>query len=129
MCFPAALHSFLSAGTRNYHYTQQACLCRKHRKSRRLDDVAVTCRYEFQLETMKNGQIIDTFSLAEKSCFKFGRSPACDVVLEHPSSSRLHAVIQFREENGLPYLYDAASVHGVLINKRKIKPRAYVPLK
>lgn len=89
----------------------------------------MVCRSAFQLETMKNGQIIDTVSLAEKSCFKFGRSPGCDVVLEHPSASRLHAVIQFREDNGLPYLYDASSVHGVFINKRRIKPKVYAPLK
>lgn len=78
---------------------------------------------------MKNGQIIDTFDLAKKGCFKFGRSPACDVVLEHPSASRLHAVIQFRGENGQPYLYDAGSVHGVFVNKRRIKPKVYAPLK
>ena len=26
----------------------------------------------------------------------FGRHPSCDVVVEHPSTSRLHCVIQFR---------------------------------
>lgn len=84
---------------------------------------------EFQLETMKNGQIIASLDLSSKGSFKFGRMPECDVTLEHPSASRLHAVIQFKAQSGLPFLYDAASVHGTFVNKRKIAAKTYVPLK
>ncbi len=80
------------------------------------------------METMKNGQIIGEQDL-EASCCKFGRAPGCDVVLEHPSISRLHAVIQFGGPDGLPSLYDAGSVHGSFINKKRVKPNVYAPLK
>ena len=58
---------------------------------------------------------------------EFGR-PA-DVVVEHPSSSRLHAVVQFNSETGDAFLFDAGSAHGTLLNRRRIKPRVHVPLK
>lgn len=87
------------------------------------------CRYQFKLETLKGGQIIEQMALTKRSCFKFGRSPGCEVVLEHPSISRLHAVIQFKREDGLPYLYDAGSVHGTSLNKKRIKPKVYAPLR
>lgn len=86
-------------------------------------------RSQFQLETMKNGQIIGIMELQDQSCFKFGRIAACDVVLEHPSASRLHAVIQFKAESGMPFLYDAGSIHGTFVNKKKITPKTYLPLK
>ena len=80
------------------------------------------------METMKGGQIIGQQDL-ESSCVRFGRAPGCDVVLEHPSISRLHAVIQFRAADGLPSLYDAGSVHGTFVNKKRVKPKVYAPLK
>jgi len=80
------------------------------------------------METMKNGQVIGQQDL-ERSSFKFGRAPGCDVLLEHPSISRLHAVIQFRASDGLPSLFDAGSVHGSFINKKRVKPKVYAPLK
>ncbi len=52
-----------------------------------------------------------------------------DVVVEHPSSSRLHAVLQFNGETGDAFLYDAASAHGTLLNRRRIKSGVHVPLR
>ena len=52
-----------------------------------------------------------------------------DIVLEHPSSSRLHAVIQFKAGTGEAFLYDAASAHGTFLNKRRLKPRQHEPLR
>ena len=78
---------------------------------------------------MKNGQIIDSLNLGAQSFFKFGRALTCDVVMEHPSASRLHAVIQFREDNSLPYIYDAGSIHGTFVNKKRIPSKAYTHLK
>ena len=86
-------------------------------------------RVEFYLEVMKGGQIIETCPTAGKDHYTFGRSPACDFLLEHPSASRLHAVLQFRGGDGAAFLYDAGSAHGTFLNKRKLKPRAHAPLR
>ncbi len=45
---------------------------------------------------MKSGQIIEKRSVADKAFYTFGRSPGCDFLLEHPSASRLHGVLQYR---------------------------------
>ncbi len=78
---------------------------------------------------MKNGQIMETKEVSDKDHFTFGRSPASDVVLEHPSSSRLHAVLQYRGADGQAFLYDAGSAHGTFLNKKQIGPKTPVPLR
>ena len=89
----------------------------------------------FHLEILKNGCIISTVDLKDKPFYVFGRLPLCDVVLEHPSISRYHALIQYRGEtdgdqslSGF-YLYDLGSTHGTLVNKAKIKSKTYYGLK
>ena len=79
----------------------------------------------------------------------FGRLPACDVSLDHPSISRYHAILQYRpqgeargegegegegersvlfsnspSEAGF-YVYDLNSTHGTYLNKNRIQPRSY----
>ena len=78
---------------------------------------------------MKGGQITEARPTAEKDHYTFGRSPACDFLLEHPSASRLHAVLQFRGADAAAFLYDAGSAHGTLLNKRRLKPRTHAPLR
>jgi len=48
-------------------------------------------------------------------------------MLEHPSISRQHAVIQFRE-TGECYIYDLGSTHGTFVNKTPIQPRSHRPI-
>lgn len=43
---------------------------------------------EYRLEVLKNGTIVDTIQLKDKSFFVAGRLASCDLVLEHPSLSR-----------------------------------------
>ena len=86
-------------------------------------------RLNYTLEVMKNGQIMETKEVSDKDHFTFGRSPASDVVLEHPSSSRLHAVLQYRGADGQAFLYDAGSAHGTFLNKKQIGPKTPVPLR
>ena len=43
----------------------------------------------------------------------------CDIVLEHPSISRKHAVFQFHK-NGKLFLYDLESTHGIKVNKKVV---------
>ncbi|XP_078133169.1 kanadaptin isoform X1 [Sander vitreus] len=92
----------------------------------------------YALEILKNGTIVDTVPLAQKSYFVVGRLPVCDVSLEHPSISRYHAIIQYRrqagggesvgEERGF-YVHDLGSTHGTVVNKNKIPPKTYIRLR
>lgn len=50
-------------------------------------------------------------------------------MLEHPSSSRLHAVLQYNGETRVAYLYDANSAHGTFLNRRRVKPGMHVPVR
>ena len=89
----------------------------------------------FSLEVLKNGCIISTLNLNDKAYHVFGRLPLCDVILEHPSISRYHALVQYRGKtdgdqtlSGF-YLYDLGSTHGTVVNKSKIKAKTYYRLK
>lgn len=92
----------------------------------------------YALEILKNGSIVDTVPLNQRSYFVVGRLPVCDVSLEHPSISRYHAVIQYRsqagesesvgEEEGF-YIHDLGSTHGTVVNKNKIPPKTYIRLR
>ena len=86
-------------------------------------------RLDYTLEVMKNGQIVETRSVSGRDSFTFGRTPGSDFVLEHPSASRLHAVLQYRGTDGQAFLYDAASAHGTFLNKKQIPSKTHVPLR
>ncbi len=81
------------------------------------------------MEVMKNGQIIETRDLSGKSHYTFGRSPGCDFLLEHPSASRLHAMVQFRGSDDAAFLYDAGSAHGTFLNKKQVPAHAHHPIR
>jgi len=89
---------------------------------------------EYRLEVLKNGTIVDTIQLKDKSFFVAGRLASCDLVLEHPSLSRYHAVLQFKNK-GSPekpvgfYLFDLDSTHGSFHNKNKCFPKTYYRLR
>uniref|UniRef100_A0A7N2KXK0 FHA domain-containing protein n=1 Tax=Quercus lobata TaxID=97700 RepID=A0A7N2KXK0_QUELO len=84
--------------------------------------------HRFYLEVLKDGSIIDQFQVNEKGAYMFGRVDLCDFVLDHPSVSRFHAVIQFKR-NGDAYLYDLGSTHGTSINKSQVKKGVYMDLR
>ncbi len=87
------------------------------------------CRLPYTLEVMKNGQIMESREVASRAHFTFGRSPGSDFVLEHPSASRLHAVLQYRGGDGQAFLYDAGSAHGTFLNKKQIGARTHIPMR
>jgi pSer/pThr/pTyr-binding forkhead associated (FHA) protein len=89
---------------------------------------AAECQYT--LEVLRDGAIIDNIDLHsdQKPFYVFGRLPICDIVLDHQTISRYHALIQFRQ-NGEAYLYDLGSTHGTFVNKIQIKPKAYLKIK
>lgn len=83
--------------------------------------------HQFSLEVLKDGSIIDQLHVHEKGAYMFGRVDLCDFVLEHPTISRFHAVLQFKR-SGEAYLYDLGSTHGTSINKNQVKSKVYVDL-
>jgi len=66
--------------------------------------------------------------LSSSTYLLMGRLPHCDIVLEHPSISREHCLLQFRETTGQVYMYDLGSGHGTFINKKRIPAKEYVEL-
>ena len=58
----------------------------------------VFCRIEYTIEVMKGGASLEKRSVHAKDHYTFGRNPECDFHLEHPSISRVHAVLQYKAE-------------------------------
>lgn len=83
--------------------------------------------HPFFLEVLKEGSIIDQLNVSEKGAYMFGRVDLCDFVLDHPSVSRFHAVMQFKQ-SGEAYLYDLGSTHGTSVNKKQVNKRVYTEL-
>lgn len=89
---------------------------------------------EYTLEVLRNGSIIDHIALSQRAYTVFGRSPDSDIVLEHPTISRYHAIIQYKSEfehgqsPGL-FLYDCGSTHGTFVNKKRVEPKVYIRIK
>ena len=56
-----------------------------------------------------------------------------DIPSDHPSCSKQHCVLQFRDlddgEGSKPYAFDLASTNGTYVNKVRIEPETYVELK
>ncbi|XP_021739356.1 kanadaptin-like [Chenopodium quinoa] len=71
----------------------------------------------FFLEVLKDGAIIDHYDVTKKGAYMFGRIDLCDFILEHPTISRFHAVLQFRGDEAA-YIYDLGSTHGTSVNKK-----------
>jgi protein phosphatase 1D len=81
---------------------------------------------------MKGGISLRNIPLDTRSFHTFGRLDNCHIVMAHPTTSRYHAVLQYRstfsnedEKKGF-YLYDLGSTHGTFLNKYRIKPKTYV---
>lgn len=86
---------------------------------------------DYSFEVLKSGSIINTINLMKQSFWAFGRLESCHIVMEHPTVSRYHAVLQYLGEGneiGEPgfYLYDLSSTHGTFLNKNRLKPKSYV---
>ncbi|VDO32261.1 unnamed protein product [Haemonchus placei] len=88
----------------------------------------------YKLEVVKNGTIVDCFDLDVRKHNTFvviGRLPNCDVVLDHPSISRYHCILQYGEDpmdrTGKGWhIYDMGSTHGSKANKKKVPPKQYM---
>ncbi|GAB6031709.1 hypothetical protein CHUAL_009458 [Chamberlinius hualienensis] len=89
----------------------------------------------YSFEVIKNGVIVENIDLSSRPYTICGRLANCDIVMEHPSISRYHAIIQYKyakdgdekQPEGF-YLYDLDSTHGTQMNKNAIKSRTYYRL-
>ena len=93
----------------------------------------------WRLYVFKSKDLLDTIPLATRTCWLFGREKAVvDVVVEHPSCSKQHAVLQFRHVEksvgefgekkakvGL-YLLDLESANATKLNGDVVPKRRYV---
>lgn len=75
------------------------------------------------LDILKTGTILDTIELPQKSFLTLGRNKEADIIAEHPSTSRLHAVLQFQD--CAAYLVDCGSTHGTSLNHKQLTPFLY----
>lgn len=99
----------------------------------------------WRIFVFKGDDVVDTIELWQKSCWLLGRShEVVDYVLEHPSSSGQHAVIQFRyiqkvveDEFGVkstkgrvkPYVIDLESSNGTQLNGKAVEASRYFELR
>lgn len=90
---------------------------------------------DYFFECIKNGTQLENFYLNQKSHYTIGRYYTCDLMLEHPSLSRFHAIIQYSNgeiDVNYPkgfYLFDNSSTHGTVLNKQKIEAKKHVYIK
>jgi pSer/pThr/pTyr-binding forkhead associated (FHA) protein len=80
-----------------------------------------------ELEVIKAGVVLENRELTNREYFVLGRQddPAVHLLLEHPSISRQHAVLQFKR-TGQVYLFDLGSTWGSYVNMKRIPSREYV---
>lgn len=97
-------------------------------------------KQQWRIYVFKGKDTVDTIHLYMRSCWLIGRDEKiCDYFLQHPSSSKQHAVIQFRyitkvneygdkEGKVKPYLIDLGSANGTRLNGKRIDASKYVEL-
>lgn len=95
----------------------------------------------WRMYVFKGSEIVDTIELSERSCWLFGREAAVvDFLVEHPSCSKQHAVVQFRyserrnefgDKTGKvrPYLIDLESANGTSMNGEEVPAGRYLELR
>lgn len=89
----------------------------------------------------KGKDLLDTLYIHQRSVWLVGRDRnVTDLLLEHPSISKQHAVVQFRyitttNEFGdklskvKPYLIDLESANGTKLNGKKVEASRFVELR
>ena len=92
----------------------------------------------WRLYVFRGDEQIDTLHVSKQSAYLFARNEdIADILLQHPSCSSQHAVLQYRavpsKETGKltcqPYLMDLESTNGSFINGVRIDPARYYQLK
>ena len=85
---------------------------------------AVKPSHEWTLTEIKGGVEVAQYALHLRATTLLGRAiDLVQVPLHHESISRRHARIAF-DVQGIPWLKDLESAHGVTVNKRRLPPEA-----
>ncbi|CAM8891036.1 hypothetical protein QQ045_026898 [Rhodiola kirilowii] len=95
----------------------------------------------WRLYVFKAGEMLnEPLYIHRQSCYLFGRERrVADIPTDHPSCSKQHAVIQYRQiekeqTDGMlkkvtrPYLMDLGSTNGTFINDNRLEPERYYEL-
>lgn len=95
----------------------------------------------WRLYVFKNGKLLEgkesVFYIYQKSSYLFGRDrDIVDIPIDHPSASKQHAVLQFRQvlpKNSdklviKPYIMDLESTNGTFLNNEPIESLRYYEL-
>ncbi|KAJ4715360.1 FHA domain-containing protein DDL [Melia azedarach] len=95
----------------------------------------------WRLYVFKGGEVLkEPLYIHRQSCYLFGRERrVADIPTDHPSCSKQHAVIQFRQvekeqPDGMlskqtrPYLMDLGSTNKTYLNENPIEPQRYYEL-
>ncbi|KAI3456960.1 hypothetical protein Pfo_013623 [Paulownia fortunei] len=95
----------------------------------------------WRLYVFKGGEVLnEPLYVHRQSCYLFGRERrVADIPTDHPSCSKQHAVLQYREveednpdgtmsKRVRPYLMDLGSTNGTFINDNQMEPQRYYEL-
>nr|POE48810.1 smad nuclear-interacting protein 1 [Quercus suber] len=94
----------------------------------------------WRMYVFKQQDLVDTIYIHQRSVWLIGRDKLItDMLLEHPSISKQHAVIQFRHINSTneygdktskvkPYLLDLESANGTKLNGKAVEASRYIEL-
>ncbi|KAM5585712.1 FHA domain-containing protein DDL-like [Rosa sericea] len=96
---------------------------------------------KWRLYVFKGGEVLDDpIKIHRQSCYLFGRERrVADIPTDHPSCSKQHAVIQFRQvekeqpdgtlsKEVKPYIMDLGSTNKTFVNESAIEPQRYYEL-
>ncbi|KAI8810896.1 Smad nuclear-interacting protein 1 [Cladochytrium replicatum] len=95
----------------------------------------------WRLFVFKGKEQVDMLHIHRQSAFLLGRErKIADIPIDHPSCSKQHAVLQFRQvatknefgetiRDVKPYIIDLESANGVFVNGEKVPPSRYYELK
>ncbi|CAM9708978.1 unnamed protein product, partial [Hapterophycus canaliculatus] len=97
---------------------------------------------KWRLYVFKGEATVATLHIHRQSAYLVGREKrVADIVVDHPSCSKQHAVVQFRlfekvdEKEGTtrrsvrPYIMDLDSTNGTLLNGEQIESARYIEMK
>ncbi|KAK9072376.1 hypothetical protein SSX86_008810 [Deinandra increscens subsp. villosa] len=95
----------------------------------------------WRLYVFKGGEVLnEPLYVHRQTCYLFGRERrVADIPTDHPSCSKQHAVLQYRQvekelPDGMlakevrPYIMDLGSTNGTFINDNRIEPERYYEL-